>query len=136
MEIILVDVSQPDRPFRKGSYRFPELQVFPWQAAALGQYLYVLDQRCAQCGVYSDAPRIVPRLLTFDVADPTQPKLTHQFSEDRRSHMTSLTREGPYLYVNEFNYGLRIFSIARPECPELMGGDTHRFRGKLRVAQR
>lgn len=122
IELLFVDASEPLRPMRQGTYRFLENQVLPWQAVALDNYIYVIDQRGLEAGVYSADPHIRPRLLTFAMTNQQTPKLLNQFIQKERSHMNSLTRQGNYLYINEFNYGMRIFSMTDRAQPRYVGG--------------
>lgn len=128
--LILVDISNPASPVRVGVYTFilggnPDLELVRlYNAVMNGNYLYVTDGNypCTQCSSGHWSYYRPTRLLTFNISNPNSPTLIHTYSSPNKERYFGLTQFGTSLYVFDFNYGVRIFSITNPAAPAPIGG--------------
>jgi hypothetical protein len=136
-ELVLVDISDPSNPVQRGSYAFtsnlvPESRVDLFNAVGTGCSLYVSDtsydstQDSLNAGIEED----YTSLLTFDIRDPDQPVLVDRHDHPQPSRFRHLTMEGTFLYVNDYNYGVRVFDLSNPTQPALHGGTVTAAEGR------
>jgi hypothetical protein len=123
--LILVDISIPSSPRRIGEYALTQTaqeHIRLHNAVISGKYLYVTDSNmsCTQCSSWLFGEPT--RLLTFDIADPSRPVLVNSYEAPQRGRYFGLSRQGTSLYVNDYNFGVRIFSLSSPAVPTYVGG--------------
>ena len=129
-KLILVDASDPTNFIQRGVYTFTlsgggnEGWVDLYSAVSNGNYLYVTDDSYDSTldSLNLNYPEDYTSLLTFDISNPDSPQLVHRYDHPRPSRFRQLTLDGDKLYVNDYNYGLRVFDVTNPMTPTLAGG--------------
>jgi LPXTG-site transpeptidase (sortase) family protein len=128
---ILVDASDPSNIQRRGEYPMldgiiPEEWMDMYSAVSQGNYVYVTDSSIDSTGdsmnISTSKPEDYTTLLTFNIADPDNPFLANRYDPAYLGRYRHMTLEGNHLYINDYNYGLRIFSVSNPASPSYVGG--------------
>ncbi len=125
--LMLVDMSNPARPVKRGVYTFLDdhgkiqgnLKLI--DCATKDNCIYVTD--CNYDYNQDSMSRNNPptRLFTFDISNPGKPLLVDQI-EQKPARYFFVSRYGNYLYVNDYNYGIRIFDVTNSRKPAYVGG--------------
>ncbi|MCL6591934.1 MAG: putative Ig domain-containing protein [Firmicutes bacterium] len=126
-KLILVDATDPGHPIRKGAYAFIDesgqikANVYLKRCVAEGNYLYVTDSNYdyTQIGLGRNNPP--SNLYTLDIRDLTRPLLINTYPQTPAKYRY-ISKYDHYLYINDYNYGIRIFDIANPKQPVNIGG--------------
>jgi hypothetical protein len=98
-----------------------------------GSHVYISDGRVSP-GQHTTLPATHSRLITVDLDSldmPVKkslsdsifpsPKTLSVFEDTVPGEYSSLTLDGNRLYINDYNYGLRIFDISDPHMPKKRG---------------
>ncbi len=133
--LILVDMSDPARPVRRGVYTFVDRHgksmnnVKLKDCVAKDGCIYVTD--CNYDYNQDTMSRNNPptHLFTFDISDPDNPLLLQQFSQKPARYMY-VSCYGNYLFVNDYNYGVRIFDVSVAQKPVYSGGTVTAGEGR------
>ncbi|MFC1886943.1 LVIVD repeat-containing protein [Thermodesulfobacteriota bacterium] len=126
-KLIVVDMTDPANPRRRGEYVFldnqglPEQNVFLKRAVCDGGYLYVTNSNYdyTQVGLNRASPP--SHLYTFDISDPDNIVMVDDFNQTPAKYR-HVSKNGQYLYINDYNYGIRIFDVNNPSKPVYVGG--------------
>ena len=143
--LMLVDVTDPYNIFTRGEYYFhdaifqPEAGLNLFSAVSDGSIVYVSDTSWDGTG---DSLNHLPAgldllthedltsLFTFDISDPDHPLLVNRQDPPELGRYRHLTLSDNYLYVNDYNYGLRIFDVSIPTNPTPVGGTVTAAEGR------
>jgi len=123
--LIFVDASNPSQPVKTSEYVFAgEAWVNIQRVAGSGSFVYATNQneQCNQCGLWPTYPKT--QLLTFDISNINSVQLVDTYEQTESSKYRYITADDHYLYINDYNYGVRIFDIATPNLPQAIGGTT------------
>lgn len=127
--LVLVDASDPLHITRRGDYVFldgavNEARVDLYSAVANGNTLYISDDSydSTSDSLHRDDPEDYTTLFTFDISDPDNPQLITRYDHPQPSRYRHLTLGDDYLYVNDYNYGMRVFDVSTATNPTLAGG--------------
>ena len=132
-ELILVDTSNPANLMKVGAYTFEtagtsETWMDLFSAVSSGCYTFISDDSQDSTGDSLNDwpwnPEDFTSFLTFDICDPGNPLLVHRYDHPQPSRFRFLTLKGDYVYATDYNYGVRVFDIANPNEPALVGGST------------
>jgi hypothetical protein len=126
-KLIVVDMTDPANPRRRGEYVFldnqdlPEKNVFLKRALCDGGYLYVTNSNYDYTGVGLNRANPPSHLYTFDISDPDNIVMVDDYSQTPAKYRY-VSKSGRYLYINDYNYGIRIFDVNDPSKPHYVGG--------------
>lgn len=151
-KLVLVDAANPANIKRVGEYTFyfpygnpygstafyPEMRVDLFSAVSAGDLIYISDDSYREgADSLGSNPRLgddphqsnyryydedYTSLLTFDISDPAQPVLVDRYDHPQPSRFRWLTLHGGRIYATDYNHGIRVFSLADPLKPTLVGG--------------
>ena len=142
-KLILVDASNPGNLHKTGSFTFQsdfvaEKRMDLYSSVASGPYIYIADDSqdstqdslnlCTTCPDDPQSPDYkyyyedYTSLLTFDISDPSTPIMVDRYDHPQPSRFRHMTIYEDNLYVNDYNYGVRVFNLADPAQPNLTGG--------------
>jgi uncharacterized repeat protein (TIGR01451 family) len=128
-KLVLVDASDPSDIVRRGEYAFMigdqnEPRVDLYSAASNGDYIYVTDDSYDSTldSLALGNPEDYTSLLTFDISDLDDPQLVARYDQAQPSRYRHLTLVDDQLYINDYNYGLRVFDVTSPTAPSPAGG--------------
>lgn len=130
-ELIIVDVSNPSQPERKGVYKFEiDGEVEPFvvlkRAVAKGtqesSLIYVTDCNRDTVQIGMQRGMAPTRLLTFDISSPENPQLVDEYLQSGLGKYRHLVQDEDYLYLTDANFGVRIFDLSIPSSPDQIGG--------------
>jgi hypothetical protein len=151
-KFILVDATDPLTITRRGAYLFeadrqsePRLDLY--SAAANGDTVYITDDSQDSTGDslttwpwltddptdyanYKGYSEDYTSLLTFDISDLDHPALVERYDHPQAGRFRHMTLAGDNLFVNDYNYGVRIFSLTDPAHPTLSGETTTAAEGR------
>ena len=137
-KLVLVDASDPANITRRGEYSFMdgaenEARVDLYSAVANGSILYISDDSYDSTGdsLYLGNPEDYTTLFTFDIADPDHPQLLDRYDQLEPSRYRHLTLDGDDLYVNDYNFGVRVFDCSDPGHPAPAGGVVTAAEGRF-----
>jgi len=137
-KLVLVDASDPSDITRRGEYAFMdgennESHVDLYSAVPNGDYVYISDNSYDSTGdsLYLGYTEDYTTLFTFDISDPDNPSFITRYNQPEPSRYRHLTREGSTLYVNDYNYGVRTFSLTDPANPVPLGGTDTAAEGRF-----
>lgn len=117
--LVIVDLSDPDRPQPLGALPVPEGLHSAWK---VGDYLYCNQEFGGR----------EQNLYVVDVADPAKPRLVHTFAADGPPDGPVLGPHNPIardglLYWAYYDAGFRVFDLAEPGRPRQMAYHTGPF---------
>ncbi|MGD2252165.1 MAG: PKD domain-containing protein [Anaerolineales bacterium] len=143
-KLILVDVADPMNIYQIGEYSFqndvyPELRIDLFSSNVQGNFIYITDdsQDSTQDSLnnqpwLTDDPldffnyrmryEDYTSLLTFDITDPALPQLVDRYDHPHPSRFRHMTLHEGLLYINDYNYGVRVFDTSDPAKPILASG--------------
>ena len=101
----IIDVSNPEKPVRLPTYRFPRNRADVVTVQVIG------DQAFVGNGSYGFA--------LLDVANPREPNLISSF--DTRGLVAGLWIEGDQVYAADWASGFKVLDLADPTAPRLIG---------------
>ena len=137
-KLVLVDASDPSSITRRGEYAFMdgednESHVDLYSAVPNGDYIYISDNSYDSTGdsLYLGYAEDYTTLFTFNISDPDNPVYVTRYDQPEPSRYRHLTRDGSTLYVNDYNFGVRTFSLADPTNPIPHGGTTTAAEGRF-----
>jgi hypothetical protein len=103
--------------------------------ASAGTSRFFVDDGRAMPGQHSVHPFQHSRLYTIDLdslsrdtvkshpdSSTPSPRTVAEFEDPSPTEYESMTLDGHYLYVTDYNYGLRIFDVSDPKSPRMLGG--------------
>jgi len=137
-KLVLVDASDPANITRRGEYAFMdgeenEARVDLYSAVGNGSILYVSDNSYDSTGdsLYFGNPEDYTTLFTFDIDDPDDPRLLDRYDQPEPSRFRHLTLDNDKLYINDYNYGVRVFDCSDPQHPAPAGGAVTAAEGRF-----
>jgi len=120
-EFIIVDASNPATPVRRGTLTFAgTYQLTLKRAVSNGQMAYVTDCVYDYTASSLNKNSTPSRLLSINITDPDAPAIT-AIDTQKVSRFMNVTLNGTDLFINDYNYGTRIFSIADSAHPVALG---------------
>ena len=121
--IYTYDLASRQRPKRYATLALPEGCGQFLIARFHKEYLYVLDGKRGPYGDYALSyrdPR--SRWIVYEIGSKTDRAApSYIYDEDGVSVYVDLTIDGDYAYVRDYNFGVRIFSLAAPGMPKQIG---------------
>ncbi|MBN1622060.1 MAG: right-handed parallel beta-helix repeat-containing protein, partial [Endomicrobiales bacterium] len=119
VKLILVDMSDPENPNKTAQYEFPD-RCFLRRCETKGNYIYVIDPYYDHTGGSMSRTDPPSNLFTFDISAGT-PTLVTTYTQSPTKYRY-VSKYNNYLYINDFNYGIRIFDISISSSPQNIGG--------------
>jgi len=134
------DISDPRRPRRASQITFPDRRTHIRDVALAGRYAFLADGREISSGhtvprtqhsrlLVLDLQTLVeregamaPDADRLDLDELRSPKLAAQWHDPMPTEYSRMTLHGTTLYLNDYNYGLRIFDVRDPLRPVKLGG--------------
>lgn len=151
-KLILVDATNPADVHRRGEYLFevdrkPELRMDLYSAVADGNMVYITDDSQDSTGDslaampwltddpadydnYKGYHEDYTSLLTFNIVDLDKPDLVNRYDHPKPARFRHMTISSNTLFINDYNYGVRSFSLVDPTHPVLAGGTTTAAEGR------
>ncbi len=117
-ELILINVSDPSNPIEKGTYAFQydltvEPEVILFSAVVKDDFAYITDTNydSTQDSISSLYGLTNGTLYTFNISNIEEPRLVDQYDHPL-TRFRHLTIANNTLFVNDYNYGIRIFDLS------------------------